>query len=52
MLITLTMPVAARYLDGPTLYQATIRENPDSWLAHSNLAASISPARHRICLRP
>jgi superkiller protein 3 len=26
-------------VDGPTLYQATIRENPDSWLAHNNLAA-------------
>ena len=39
MLIALTMPVAARYLDGPTLYQATIRENPESWLAHNNLAA-------------
>jgi tetratricopeptide (TPR) repeat protein len=39
ILIALTMPVAARYVDGPTLYQATIRENPDSWLAHNNLAA-------------
>lgn len=39
LLIALTMPVAARYLDGPTLYQATIRENPASWLAHNNLAA-------------
>ena len=39
MLLALTMPVAARYVDGPTLYQATIRENPDSWLAHNNLAA-------------
>lgn len=39
ILIALTMPVAARYLDGPTLYQATIRDNPDSWLAHNNLAA-------------
>jgi tetratricopeptide (TPR) repeat protein len=38
-LIALTMPVAARYIDGPTLYQATIRVNPDSWLAHNNLAA-------------
>lgn len=39
LLIALTLPVAARYLDGPTLYQATIRENPASWLAHNNLAA-------------
>ena len=39
LLLALTMPVAARYVDGPTLYQATIRENPDSWLAHNNLAA-------------
>jgi tetratricopeptide (TPR) repeat protein len=39
MLLALTMPVAARYVDGPTLYQATIRETPDSWLAHNNLAA-------------
>jgi protein O-mannosyl-transferase len=39
ILLTLTMPVAARFLDGPTLYQATIRQNPDSWLAHNNLAA-------------
>ena len=39
LLVALTMPIAARYVDGPTLYQATIRENPDSWLAHNNLAA-------------
>ena len=39
LMIGLTMPAAARYVDGPTLYEATIRENPDSWLAHNNLAA-------------
>ena len=39
MLLALTMPVAARYVDGPTLYRATIRANPDGWLAHNNLAA-------------
>jgi len=38
-LFAFTMPVAARYVDGPTLYRATIRQNPDSWLAHNNLAA-------------
>jgi tetratricopeptide (TPR) repeat protein len=38
-LLAFTLPVAARYVDGPTLYRATIRQNPDSWLAHNNLAA-------------
>ena len=38
-LVALTAPVAARYLDAPTLYRATIRANPGSWLAHNNLAA-------------
>jgi Flp pilus assembly protein TadD len=39
VLIGFTMPVAARYVDAATLYQATIRQNPESWLAHNNLAA-------------
>ena len=39
LLVLLTMSTAARYVDAPTLYQATIRTNPASWLAHNNLAA-------------
>ena len=43
------------YVDGVTLYRATIARNPDSWLAHNNLAALllgaeppdfVSAARH------
>jgi len=34
----LTWNQAALYRDNVTLYEATLRENPDAWLAHHNLA--------------
>jgi tetratricopeptide (TPR) repeat protein len=32
------------YADAMTLYRATLRKNPDSWLAHGNLGAVLSEA--------
>ena len=64
LLALLTMSAAARYVDAPTLYQATIRTNPASWLAHNNLAAlyvtgpspnlsaAVSHAREALRLNP
>ena len=34
-----TRTQAFHYVDEPTLYRATIASNPDSWLAHNNLAS-------------
>jgi tetratricopeptide (TPR) repeat protein len=34
-----TRTQAFHYIDEPTLYHATITSNPDSWLAHNNLAS-------------
>lgn len=34
----LTWNQAAHYRDNVTLYEATLRRNPDAWLAHHNLA--------------
>lgn len=34
----LTWHQAANYRDNVTLYEATLRRNPDAWLAHHNLA--------------
>ncbi len=34
-----TARLSRDYVDGMTLYRATIARNPDSWLAHNNLAA-------------
>ena len=36
-LATLSWSQAGLYRDAETLYLATLRENPDSWLAHNNL---------------
>ena len=33
----LTWPQAGNYRDEETLYRATLRRNPDAWLAHNNL---------------
>jgi protein O-mannosyl-transferase len=35
----LTWRQAGHYRDAETLYAATLEQNPDSWLAHNNLAA-------------
>jgi tetratricopeptide (TPR) repeat protein len=35
----LTWNQSAHYADAATLYRATLASNPDSWLAHNNLAA-------------
>jgi len=40
-LLWLTVRQSATYRDEETLYRATIRVNPDSWLAHYNLAVSL-----------
>jgi tetratricopeptide (TPR) repeat protein len=34
-----TARLSRDYVDAPTLYRATIANNPDSWLAHNNLSA-------------
>jgi protein O-mannosyl-transferase len=36
---TLTWQQAGHYRDAETLYAATLERNPESWLAHNNLAA-------------
>jgi tetratricopeptide (TPR) repeat protein len=40
-----TWRLAGTYRDGETLYRATLATNPDCWLAHNNLGASISDAQ-------
>lgn len=41
MLGTLTWRQSRMYRDGETLYRTTIVRNPDSWMAHNNLAATL-----------
>lgn len=44
MLGVLTLHQAAQYRDNVTLYETTLRRNPDAWLAHHNLATMHSDA--------
>jgi tetratricopeptide (TPR) repeat protein len=44
VLALLTWRQSGLYTDAMTLYQATLRENPDSWLAHGNLGGVLSEA--------
>src|SRR5579883_194124 len=37
----LTWRQAGTYRDSETIYQDTLRRNPDSWMAHNNLAAEL-----------
>ena len=39
---TLTWSQAARYRDATTLYESTLADNPDCWLAHHNLAVLLT----------
>lgn len=41
MLALLTLRQTGMYRDRETLYRATIARNPDSWMAHNNLAAAL-----------
>jgi tetratricopeptide (TPR) repeat protein len=46
-LTLLTWQQSSLYADGVTLFRDTLRENPDSWMAHNNLAALLTEAgRH------
>lgn len=40
----LTWQQSRLYADGITLFQATVRENPDSWLVHNNLGVALAEA--------
>jgi len=42
LLGVLTWHQAGHYRDNVTLYEATLRRNPDAWLAHQNLASHLS----------
>lgn len=41
---TLTRSQSGIYRDGDTLYRAILEKNPDSWMAHNNLAMSLAEA--------
>jgi tetratricopeptide (TPR) repeat protein len=44
LLMVLTWHQSRRYADAPALYRATLERNPDSWLAHNNLAGLLFEA--------
>ncbi|MEO6005858.1 MAG: tetratricopeptide repeat protein [Opitutus sp.] len=43
-LVVITRQQARTYRDGETLYRATLALNPDSWMAHNNLAVQLASA--------
>jgi protein O-mannosyl-transferase len=42
LLGVLTWRQSGNYVDGITLYRATLARNPDSWVAHQNLASELA----------
>ena len=46
LLGTLTWRQSGIYRNATTLYEATLRDNPDAWLAHHNLAILLAGAGH------
>ena len=48
VLVVITFRQSGAYVDGESIYRATLLHNPDSWMAHNNLGILIAKTPSRL----